>query len=44
MSHLEGTVLKAGELDALVDRIDKRELDPYTAADDLLSRAVAQAK
>jgi LAO/AO transport system kinase len=42
MSHLEGRVLKSGELDVLVDRIARRELDPYTAAQDLLSRAVGE--
>ena len=36
MDHLERDVLAAGELDAIVDRIAAREVDPYTAADDLL--------
>jgi len=40
MDHLEKTVLAAGELDALVDRIAARELDPYSAAADLLRRAI----
>jgi len=40
MDHLERTVLQAGELGAIVDRIAARELDPYTAANDLLRRAV----
>jgi LAO/AO transport system kinase len=40
MDHLERAVLKPGELDAVVDRIAKREVDPYTAAQDLISRAV----
>jgi LAO/AO transport system kinase len=42
MDHLERVVLATGELGAIVDRIAARELDPYTAAHDLLSRAVAQ--
>jgi LAO/AO transport system kinase len=41
MDHLERTVLAAGELSALVDRIAAREVDPYTAANDLLSRALS---
>ena len=36
MEHLERHVLAPGEFDALVDRIAAREVDPYTAADDLL--------
>lgn len=40
MSHLEQDVLAAGELAALVSRIDNRELDPYSAADHLLRRAL----
>ena len=42
MDHLERHVLVAGELGAIVDRIAARELDPYTAADDLLRRAIAR--
>jgi LAO/AO transport system kinase len=40
MTLLENDVLGPGELDAIVDRIASRELDPYTAATDLLRRAV----
>jgi len=40
MEHLERDVLDAGELGALVDRIAARELDPYTAANELLGRAL----
>jgi LAO/AO transport system kinase len=39
MQHLERDVLRPGELGAVVDRIASRELDPYSAAADLLSRA-----
>jgi LAO/AO transport system kinase len=40
MDHLERSVTKPGELQAIVDRIAARELDPYSAAADLLKRAV----
>ncbi len=42
MSHLERHVLAAGEFDALVDRIASRELDPYSAANGLLDRALGR--
>jgi LAO/AO transport system kinase len=41
MDHLERDVLASGELASLVDRIAAREIDPYTAAADLLRRALA---
>jgi LAO/AO transport system kinase len=40
MDHLERTVLAPDELGAIVDRIASREVDPYTAANDLLERAL----
>jgi LAO/AO transport system kinase len=40
MEHLERHVLASGELDRLIDRIANRQMDPYTAAADLLSRAL----
>jgi LAO/AO transport system kinase len=40
MDHLERQVLAKGELGAVVDRIAAREVDPYSAANDLLKRAV----
>ncbi len=40
MDHLERHVLASGELAGLVDRIAAREIDPYTAANDLLRRAL----
>jgi LAO/AO transport system kinase len=40
MQRLERDVLRQGELDAIVDRIAARELDPYTAANELLQRAI----
>jgi len=39
MEHVERNVLASGELSAIVDRIAARELDPYSAANDLLRRA-----
>jgi LAO/AO transport system kinase len=39
MTYLERDVLPPGELAAIVDRIAKRELDPYSAAQALLTRA-----
>jgi LAO/AO transport system kinase len=36
----ESGVLKAGEMDAYVERIAARELDPYTAVDEIMTRAV----
>jgi len=40
MSHLEREVLASGELTGIVERIAARDLDPYTAANDLLRRAL----
>ena len=42
MDHLERKVLKPGELAEVVDRIAAREVDPYTAANDLLQRALVR--
>ena len=42
MDHLERQVLAPGEFARLVDRVSAREVDPYTAADDVIARAVAQ--
>ncbi len=40
MAHLEVQLLGEGEFAALVDRIATRELDPYTAANQLLQRVL----
>ena len=40
MDHLEQHVLKPGELAQMVERIATREVDPYTAAAELLGRAL----
>ncbi len=42
MAHLERSVLQAGEFDAVVDQIAARTLDPYSAATDLLVRAIGR--
>jgi LAO/AO transport system kinase len=39
MDHLEREVLTTGELGSIVDQIAAREVDPYSAANDLLNRA-----
>jgi hypothetical protein len=38
---VETHVLAPGELDATLDRVAARELDPYTAVDAILRRALA---
>lgn len=40
LDRLERDVLRPGELDALVARIARRELDPYTAASQIMGRAL----
>ena len=42
VAHVEHRVLEGGEFDALLGRIAARDLDPYTAVDDIFARAVAQ--
>ena len=42
MDHLERRVLEPGELGRIVDRIATRDLDPYTATEELLARALAR--
>ena len=41
LAHVESQVLAPGEFDAVVDRIGSRALDPYTAAEEILTRALA---
>ncbi len=43
MSHLERHVLERGEFETIVNRIASRQIDPYTAAGELLRRAVKGA-
>ena len=42
LTHIERDVLAPGELAAIVDRIASREVDPYTAADELMRRALGR--
>jgi LAO/AO transport system kinase len=42
VAHVEDHVLQPGEFSTLLDRIAARELDPYTAVDDLLARALGR--
>ena len=44
METMEQAVLKPGEWVAMVDRIAAREIDPYAAANGLLSRALASRR
>jgi len=41
-AHVEAHVLGAGELDRYLDRVARREIDPYSAADEILGRALGQ--
>jgi LAO/AO transport system kinase len=41
MRHLEQHVLPAGEWDGAIERVNHREIDPYTAADQLVRHVVA---
>ena len=43
MEHVERDLLGPGQFETLVDRIAKREIDPYTASSDILSRALRPA-
>jgi LAO/AO transport system kinase len=40
LQHVEQRVLAQGELDRILDRIAARDLDPYTAAQEILDRAI----
>jgi LAO/AO transport system kinase len=40
IQHVERRVLEAGELEGILERIAARELDPYTAVDQIVSRAL----
>jgi LAO/AO transport system kinase len=44
MDHLERGMLKPGELAAMVERVAAREIDPYTAADELLAIGLTRAE
>ncbi|HEU4939595.1 MAG TPA: methylmalonyl Co-A mutase-associated GTPase MeaB [Vicinamibacterales bacterium] len=40
LQHVEGDVLTDGEFGRILDRVAARELDPYTAVDDIMKRAL----
>ena len=42
--HVEKSVLGAGELDRILERISARELDPYTAVDEIFERATENSQ
>jgi methylmalonyl-CoA epimerase len=42
--HVEKSVLGAGELDHILERISARELDPYTAVDEIFGRATGSSQ
>jgi LAO/AO transport system kinase len=42
LRHVEERVLRDGEFEQIVDRIASREIDPYTAVDDILARAAGR--
>ncbi|HZB24492.1 MAG TPA: methylmalonyl Co-A mutase-associated GTPase MeaB [Vicinamibacterales bacterium] len=42
VDHVEHGVLARGEFEALLGRLAAREVDPYTAVDDIFGRAVAR--
>jgi LAO/AO transport system kinase len=44
MDRLERGLLKPGELAAMVDRVAAREIDPYSAADELLALGLTRAE
>jgi LAO/AO transport system kinase len=44
MERLERGMLKPGELEAMVERVAAREIDPYSAADELLALGLTRAE
>ena len=44
LEHVDRHVLAAGELDDTLARIAARDLDPYTAADGILERALGRTR
>jgi putative protein kinase ArgK-like GTPase of G3E family len=40
LQHVEADVLADGEFGRILDRIAAREIDPYTAVDDIIKRAL----
>jgi LAO/AO transport system kinase len=44
LRHVESRVLESGALDAYVDRVAARTLDPYTAVDEIMTRALGRTE
>ena len=44
LQHVEQHVLRAGELDQLLDRIAARDVDPYSAVDGVVARTVTSKR
>ncbi len=44
LAHIEDDVLQPGEFEAILSRIAARQLDPYTAAADILGRTLARTR
>jgi len=42
LQHVETKILESGEFEQILDRIAKRELDPYSAVDGILKRSVGE--
>ena len=42
LTHVESSVLQAGEFDRFLDRIAARETDPYSVVDDIFKRATSR--
>ena len=42
VQHVERRVLRAGEFDETLNRIAAREVDPYSAAEEILGKAIAE--
>jgi LAO/AO transport system kinase len=42
VEHVEGSVLAPGEFDAILDRIARRDVDPYTVVDEIMARALGK--
>jgi len=44
LQHVESQILKAGEFEQILDRIAKRELDPYSAVDGIFQRTITPGR
>ena len=44
LQHVESQILKPGEFEQILDRIAKRELDPYSAVDGIFQRSIGPGR